>query len=747
MMNAPVVVKSSAPINLDRLLHPRSIAVVGGGNFAKNVVQQSLKMGFPGKIWPVHPKRSEIEGIRAHHSVDDLPEAPDAVFIGVNRHLTIDIVRRLAARGAGGAICFAAGFLEADEEGAGLQSELVRAAGNMPVIGPNCYGLINYADGVLLWPDQQGGQRLADGTRGVAIVTQSSNIAINITMQKRGLPVSYIMTAGNQAQTGISQIASNLIEDDRVSVLGLHIEGFDCIAGFERLAQRARTLGKPIVVMKVGRTEQAQMSTISHTASLAGSDAASNAFLERLGIARIDTIPSFLEALKLLHVAGPLTGGRLSSLSCSGGEASVIADAVQGRRVYFPRLTDEQVISVRKTLNPLVTVANPLDYHTFIWNDDAAMAATFTAMVSARFDFNILVLDFPRSDRCCDSDWWSAVDAFERALKTNSAQGALVSSMPENISEDYAARLVARGICPLLGISEALDAMAAAEVIGSAWKQPLPPPLLPAPSNTNTPTEGQARATAPPDRPPGTNVSSHGRRKALTEASAKVLIAARGLSVPPGLEAVGVDEAVWAAGTIGFPVVLKVSGIAHKSEQNAVRLNLLDQQAVRIAAEELLMLGNQFYVERMVVNGVCELIVGITHDPLFGPVMTIGSGGVFVELLQDSVTLLLPVTHEQIDTALRSLKMFPLLDGYRGRPKADVEAAVSAIARIADWIALTRNEIDELDINPLIICAEGEGAWVADALIVPGVSSTSYPIGANRLRVSRTEGDFPCLKS
>ncbi len=420
---------------LERLLRPKSIAVFGGVQAAA-VVKQSLKMGFAGDIWPVHPTKAEVEGIRAYRSVAELPGAPDAAFVGVNRHLTIEVIQALRNRGAGGAICFAAGFLETgayDAEGEGLQAALIEAAGDMPIIGPNCYGLINYADGALLWPDQHGGQRLAAGGSGAAIITQSSNIACNLTMQKRGLPVAFLMTAGNQAQTGLSEMALGLIEDERVSCLGLHIEGFDSAAGFERLAARARGLKKPIVAMKVGRSEQARAATISHTASLAGSDAASDAFLKRLGIARVNSIPSFLETLKLLHAGGPLAGYTLSSMSCSGGEASVMADSAEGRKVRFPALTEKHRAHVKSTLGPLVAVANPLDYHTFIWNNEPAMTATFTAMVSGGFDLNMLVLDFPRLDRCSDADWWPTVRAFEAALKANGARGAVVSSMLENL--------------------------------------------------------------------------------------------------------------------------------------------------------------------------------------------------------------------------------------------------------------------------------------------------------------------------
>ncbi|MDX8442763.1 acetate--CoA ligase family protein [Mesorhizobium australafricanum] len=684
---------------LERLLRPKSIAVFGGAQ-AATVVAQSIKMGFAGEIWPVHPTKDEVAGRKAYRSVADLPGAPDAAFVGVNRHLTIEVVKALAERGAGGAVCFAAGFLETeayDEDGERLQAELVTAAGQMPIIGPNCYGLINYADGALLWPDQHGGIRLAEGGKGVAIITQSSNIAINMTMQKRGLPIAFLMTAGNQAQTGLSEMALGLIEDERVTSLGMHIEAFDSVAGFERLAARARELKKPIIAMKVGRSEQARQATVSHTASLAGSDAASGAFLKRLGIARVDSIPAFIEALKLLHITGPLPGYKLSSMSCSGGEASVMADSAEGRWVHFPTLTDQHRAHVKSTLGPLVAVANPLDYHTFIWNNEPAMTATFTAMVSGGFDLNMLVLDFPRPDRCSDVDWWATLRAFEAALKTNKAQGAIVSSLPENLPEEYTAGLMARGMVPLFGISEAMDAAQAAAFIGWAWREPQAQPV-------DTTAAGASEA----------------KRVTPDEAEAKERLIKAGLPVPKGERASNAVEAVISSMTLGFPVALKALGVTHKSEVGAVRLNLKDAESVSAAAHDLLPLGTGLYAERMVRDGVAELIVGFTRDPMFGVVMTLGTGGVLVELLRDSVTLMLPATRDDIEAALRGLKLYPLLEGYRGRPKADVAAAIDAIAGIADFVQKNEGEIEELDINPLIVCAEGKGAWIADALLVLG---------------------------
>jgi len=681
---------------LDRLLRPKTIAVFGGLQAAE-VIRQSQKMGFAGEIWPVHPRHDKVEGLKAYRSIAELPGSPDAAFIGVNRFLTLDIVRDLSKAGAGVAICYASGFLEAgadDADGARLQQDLVEAAGDMPIIGPNCYGLINYCDGALLWPDQHGGRRLAADERGVAIITQSSNIAINMTMQKRGLPIAHVMTAGNQAQTGLPDMAMALIEDERVTALGLHIEAFQSVAGFEALAKRARELQKPIVAMKAGRSAQARAATVSHTASLAGSDAASDAFLKRLGIARVHSIPSLLETLKLLHVHGPLDGNTLSSMSCSGGEASVMADAAEGRTVGFPPLTPEHRARVKSTLGPLVAVANPLDYHTFIWNNEAALARTFTAMISGGFSLNFLVIDFPRRDRCSDADWWTTVRGFEKALRASGAKGAIVASLPENIPEDYITDLMARGIAPLCGITEAFDAAEAAAFIGRAWRTPLARPVV------------QALAKADADI------------NELDEAQAKTILHRHGLPVPEGSRCVNAEEAAAAAERLGYPVALKALGIAHKSELNAVRLNLKDAGALRSAAEELAPLGSGLYVERMVTDAVAELLVGIVDDPQFGPVMTLGAGGILVELLQDSTTLLLPSSRDEIEAALRSLRMFALLDGYRGRPKADLKAAIEAIYAIATFAVDHAGWIAELDINPLLVRGEGKGAWIADALLV-----------------------------
>ncbi|MCD9147222.1 acetate--CoA ligase family protein [Pseudophaeobacter flagellatus] len=669
--------------SLNRLFRPKTIAVVGGGAWCRLVIEQCQKMGFDGVIWPVHPKAEELAGLPVYRDIASLPGAPDATFVGVNRFATIEVVRDLAAREAGGAVCFASGFLEAqaeDAEGAELQVQLLEAAGEMPILGPNCYGFINYLDGALLWPDQHGGKRVETG---VALITQSSNIAINLTMQTRGLPIAYVVAAGNQAQSGIAEIGEALLEDDRVTALGLHIEGFGDLRAFEALAAKARALGKPIIALKVGKSAEAQAATVSHTASLAGGDAGASALLARLGIPRLEDLPAFLETLKLLHVTGPLASNRLGSISCSGGEASLAADTAHALPVVFPPLNDSQSTNLRAALGPMVALANPLDYHTYIWRDTEAMIRAFSAMMDPSLAMTLLVVDFPRGDRCSASDWDCAIDA---AIGTHQATGgnvAMVATLPELLPEAVAEKLMAAGVVPFCGLREALTACAAAS-------QPLPndaaPLLLPTP-------------TVEPSLIP--------------EAEAKLRLSDYGLRVPQSIQAKSPGAARAAAADIGFPVVLKGEGIAHKSEVGAVVLGLTTGSDVSTAASQ--MPAQHFLVEEMVPGAVAELLIGVVKDPAHGFVLTLAAGGTLTEILQDSASLLLPASEASIEAALEGLKIAPILAGFRGRPGANRAAILAAIKAVQAYVLAEAEGLEEIEINPLL-CTPDD-AVAADALM------------------------------
>ncbi len=463
-----------ASVALQRLFSPRHIAVFGG-SAAAEVVRQCRALGFGGAIWPVHPRHDSVEGLACFRDVAALPEAPDAAFIAVPREASIDIVAQLSARGAGGVICYASGFAEVGGAGVAAQRALVEAAGAMPLVGPNCYGMLNYLDGVALWPDQHGGERVG---RGVAIVSQSGNIALNLTMQRRNLPLAYMITVGNKAGVGIEAIVDALLQDGRVSAIGLHIEGLDDVAAFSRVALRALEQGVALVALKAGSSALGASTTVSHTGSLAGPDALYDALFRRLGVARVFDPAALLETLKLLHVCGPLAGRRIISASCSGGEASLVADLAQPRHLDMPAIPAPARAALHAVLGDKVTLANPLDYHTYIWGDLAAQTACFSALLACRFDLHLLVLDFPRSDRCVAGAWQTTVDAFVAAHAQNPVACVVLASMPEGMPDGVARQLLERGVAPMQGIVECLDAIGHAAAIGVVRASPRRHPAL-----------------------------------------------------------------------------------------------------------------------------------------------------------------------------------------------------------------------------------------------------------------------------
>ena len=664
--------------DLSRLLRPNSVAVIGGGAWGRAVVEGLRRFGYGGDIWPVHPTAAQVGGVAAVPSLSALPGAPDAAYVAVNRDSTIATLAHLSAMGAGGAVCFASGFSETND-GADRQAALVQAAGDMAVLGPNCYGFLNALDACALWPDVHG---LVPVPRGVAIVTQSSNIALNLTMQARGLPMAYVVCAGNQAQTGVAQIGIGLLEDARVTALGLHVEGFGDLRAFEALAARAHALGKPVVVLKAGASEAARAATISHTASLAGSDAGAGVFLRRLGFARVSTLEGFLETLGLLHQTGGLPPGGIAALSCSGGEASLVADLAQAQGVDFAPLTPAQTAALTARLGPMVRVVNPLDYHTFIWGDVPAMTQVFAQMLTGDAVLTLLIVDFPRTDRCVTQAWDSLIQAAIAAQAQAGGRLALVSSLPETLPEGLTTRLCEAGLICLHGLDAALQAVRAAQAVAAPKAAPV------------------VLAGQDPDR-----------TEVLTEHAAKAALAAAGVAVPRGGLARGPGDVAALVQGPG-PWVVKSVGPAHKSDTGGVRLGLEGVAQVTGAAQAI---GWPVLIEEQITGGVAELLLGIVADPAHGYVLTLGAGGVLTELWQDSASLLLPASEADILESLKSLRIWPLLAGYRGRQGADLPATLAAIRALAQHVANAAPALREVEVNPLILTPTR--AVAADALI------------------------------
>ena len=655
---------------LDRLLRPRHIAVLGAG-WALNVIEQCRKMGLRGPVWPVHPSKSEIGGLKTYASLADLPEPPDATFIGVNRYATLEVVAELAAMGAGGAICFASGWTEAGEPG--LQDKLVAAAGDMPILGPNCYGVINYLDGALLWPDQHGGIPV---DKGVALVSQSSNIVINLGMQARGLPVAYVACLGNATVVGLAELTGALLDDPRVTAVGLYIEGIDDAPAFAALAEKARAMGKGVVAIKSGKTELSRTAAASHTASLAGGGAASSAFLRQIGVAEVNTPSELIETLKIFHVHGPQIGTRICSLSCSGGEAGLVADLAAPYGIDFPPVPQATHDRLFAVLGEIPTISNPLDYHTFIWGDGAKTTEVFTAMLEA-YDAGLYIIDSPRADRCDPSGYDPAFQAIVAAQKATGKIAFPVASMAENFGEGRVQAMMAEGVSALLGLETALAALRAAQ------------------TTPGVPGWRPVQALSPRET------------RMLSEAEGKALLAQAGVAVPQSRTAARLADLEVAGLTA--PYALKGLGFAHKTEAGAVRLGLgtLEGQAEMPGA-------TGYLVEEMVTGAVGEVLLGLRRDPVYGVTLTLGMGGVTAEVLADTVTLVLPVTETQVLEAARRLRLWPLLDGYRGRTRADMQAVAAMAVRLGA-LMLADESLEEIEINPVLV--RQKGAVAVDALI------------------------------
>jgi len=672
-------------MRLQRLLHPRSIAFVGGSECAI-AIERSRALGFEGRIWAVNPRRPQLGGVPTVASIADIDGSPDAAFIALPRALTPDTVAALRALGCGGAVIYAAGFAETGDRR--RQDALLAAADGMPLLGPNCYGFINTISRAALWPDEHA---LAPVERGVALVTQSGNIGCNLTMMRRGLPVAALLTLGNQADVDIAAAVDAFADDPRISAIGLHIEGLRDPQAFAAAAARAQAVGKPVVALKTGRSPQGARIAMSHTASLAGEDRICEALFERYGVARVPTISALVETLKLLHFGGPTTGRRLVSLSCSGGEAALVADLAPAHGLSFPPFGEAAARGVAATLNDLVHIDNPLDYHTFIWNQAEALENTFAAAMAGGFDVAMLILDTPTHPAMKPDSWLLTARAWMAAQRRVGARAVVVATLPEGMPEGLAAELGAAGVAPLIGIEDALTAFAAAAAID----------------------ERHARPVAPLPWAPGSDGDATGTM--LRESAAKALLADYGLAVPASVDC-SVQEAAEVATRIGFPVVLKIAddAIAHKSDVGGVALGLRSADEVAAAAARMASLGDRVLVEQMVGGAVAELIVGVVRDPQSGFALLVGAGGVLAELITDSVTLLLPATREDIERAVKRLRVWKLIEGHRGRHGAP-ESVLRAIEAVARFAEAHRDRLLELDVNPLL--ALPDRAVAVDALI------------------------------
>lgn len=677
--------------NFDRLLSPRHIAFVGGRD-ALIAIGEAKRRGFKGEYWPVNPRREELGGFPCFANIDALPEAPDAVFLAIPAPAAVAAIHSLRDMGAGGIACYTAGFKEAGPDGQKLEQDLLEAVGDMALIGPNCYGIINYLDDSALWPFAHGGSCPGYGA---AIITQSGMLSSDISMSQRSLPLTHMISAGNQAVLGIEDFIDILCENPATKAIGLHIEGLSDIPKFEKAAIKALAHETPIVALKTGKSEIGSALTVSHTGSLSGSNDLYEALFERLGIISVTNPAQLIETLKYLCVVKPPKGKNIAGFTCSGGGATMLADYGEEIGLEFPQFDRSAAQLLEQQLPPIATVSNPLDYTTPIWGQPEFTEPVFhTALAHNDVQAAVLVQDYP-AEGLDESKIYYQNDAlaFAKAAEALGIPAAICATIPENLDIETRAFLIAQGVAPMQGIHETLNAVSAAawwrarhDQLGQSPNEPL---LSSMPMDDLTP---------------------------IDEVEGKAILQSIGLEVPKGRVA-DFDALSSAAADIGYPVVLKMtgSGLEHKTEAGAVALHLESKEALIEAARRMIQsvrlydpssLSNQFLVEEMAEKPLAELIIAIRQDQQFGWVLTLGSGGIFVELIKDIKHVLLPTNAEAVEQALRNLKMGKLLFGFRGAKPANLKLLSAQIMKLCQKIQAAAPHLAEIEINPLFVYSD-----------------------------------------
>lgn len=686
--------------NLERLLAPRSIAFVGGTR-AISAWRVTRRKKFDGRLYMVNPMQAEIDGIATYASVADLPEAPDATYVALDPRKTIATVKVLVERGAGGIVAFGSGFSETGAEGARLEQELAEAAGSLALVGPNCYGIINHVSNGSLWPIDYPAQDL---TPSVAIISQSGNVAINLCQNQRSVPLTHVVSLGNQAGIQVHDLIDHFAAQTGIRAIGVYLDGLKDVGKFHDAALRALAAGVAVVVLKAGESEISAGLAMSHTNSLAGSRAMYQALFERTGVTWVRTIPELLETLKVFAHWQIAPEEKVAFFSCSGGESSMAADFADAAGLEMIQPDAGQAAALQAILPAYGSVSNPLDLTTALFGKGKELGDAVEALMRGPSDIGILVMDFAGDDIEPGSPSLNMAEGLARACKATGKRAAIGTMKPESMPVAVQRRLLDLKILPLQGLEVGLAAIASRAQTGRRRAEVIartPEPLL----------HG------------GTGED----QELLDEWRSKRMLASYGVPVPRG-RLVRPSEVAATAEVFAFPVVIKAcsSGLPHKTEAGAVVLNVsgaamardaVERIQANVAAYDPTIDADSFIVEEMISGAVSELIVGIKKDPQFGLAIVVGTGGIFVELLGDAATLLLPTDRESVLKAVRGLAGAPLFSGFRGRARGDIDAIADAVLGVARFAADNAATILEADINPLFVLPEGRGVMAGDALI------------------------------
>jgi acyl-CoA synthetase (NDP forming) len=706
--------------DLRRALEPKSVAVIGASPSATSVGARTVKqlelLGFGGPIHLVNSRYEQVGERRCYPSVKALPEVPDCVIATVGREAVEEVLRDPAEAGAGGAIIFAAGFSETGKAERIAEQDRITAIGreaNMRIIGPNCFGAINYlAKSALTFghtPSFKGDPAaFATHDRRIGLVSQSGGLGFAaIQALERGVLFSHVLTSGNSCDVDVADLVAYLADDPGCKSIACIFEG---MANPERLLEAAEIAckaNKPIVINKLGTGEQGAAAAVSHSGTLAGSRAAYMAAFERAGMIVVDNYEHVVETASFMAKARPSSSRGVVVLTSSGGASVMSADKAEIHNVPMPQPTEPVRALLESKLPDFGTARNPCDVTGGVNND----LETYFALVDALLgdpSYDMLLTAHPFSVHTV-----TRVKGFaEKAAKHNKiVNNVFITEFLTGNGYIEAER------DPNLTVFRSMDRCFA--TIG-AWYRREDRRKAEAAAKTVTAraSNGAAAGKAAP-------LIAASPNRTLTEREAKAVLAAYDVPVVEEALTTSADDAATAAARIGFPVALKVESpdIPHKTEAGVIRLDLRDEAAVRQAFDAVMANArkaepnarlNGVLVQPMIAAGV-EIMVGGRIDPVFGPLILVGTGGILVELLKDSVVDLAPVTVAQARSMLDRLKSAPLLAGYRGSAPVDRDKLAGIVARLSEFIADNRDAVAELDVNPLI-CSAGRIVAV-DALI------------------------------
>ncbi|MCQ4158636.1 acetate--CoA ligase family protein [Roseomonas sp. GC11] len=688
---------------LQALLDPRSVAVVGASGEAARIggrpIDYMARLGYRGRILPVNPKHRVVQGLAAYPGIADLPETPDAAIIAVPAAAAARAVEELGARGTKAAILFSAGFAEMGEEGAAAQAAMLASASRhgMRLLGPNCLGLFNARSG-FYGTFTTSLERGAPVPGPIGIASQSGAYGMHLfgLARDHGLGLSCVVTTGNEADLNIGHMIGWMAQDPGTEVIAAYAEGIRDAASFLAALELARRNHKPVVMMKVGRSAVGSAAARSHTASIAGDDAVTEAVLAEYGVVRARTTEEMLDIARLATRRIYPAGNSLGVLTISGGAGVLISDAAEAIGLPMPEMPAAAQAELRAAL-PFCAPQNPVDCTAQALND-LSLTGRFARALVEEGGYGSILAFFTHAGGAA-----SVAPRLRAELKAvRDAHPGRLFVLSVLADPALVAQFEADGFTVFEDPSRAVVAIHAMGRFGDAF-------------------------AAPPRERPHAGLAVALPASTPSEAEAKRILAQAGIAAAPERACADAESAVAAAETLGFPVVLKILSpdILHKSEIGGVLLNVADAAAVRAGFFQLLERAARAApaarIEGVLVakqlSGGVECILGVHRDPVFGPVAMFGLGGIFVEILKDVAFRRCPFGEAEAERMIRSIKGAPLLLGARGRPPADIPALARMLARLSVFASEAGPRLAGIDLNPVFAMPAGQGAFAADAVI------------------------------